>query len=69
MEEVRTDEEIAEDLEEETGHRRVVKFLDDLNKRYKESFGHDPDRVLSTSEIQDKIATEMKRRDLRPYRL
>jgi len=69
MEEVRTDEEIAEDLEEEANHRKVIKFLDDLNKRYKALFGHDPDRVLSTSEIQDKIAAEMKRRDLRPYRL
>ena len=67
--EIRTDEEIAEDLAEEASHQRVVKYLDDLKKRYKTLFGDDPDWKLSTLEIQNKIAAEMRRRDLRPYKL
>ena len=69
MDEIRTDEEIAEELEEEIQYKGTLKAIEAHAQRYKSLFGDLPSDELTPSAIQNKIAEEMNRRNLRPYRL
>ena len=69
MTEFRTDEEIAEDSAEESKYKATLVALSDQSNRYKALFGDEPDGRLSPADIHNKIAEEMKRRNLRPYKI
>ena len=58
-----------EELEEEANYKETLKAIETQAKRYKSLFGEFPSNELSHAGIHDKICEEMKRRDLRPYKL
>ena len=64
-----SDEEELENLADEARGKEVAEALANLAQRYKALFGNDPSGHPPIAEIQEKIAGEMKRRDLRPYKL
>ena len=63
------DEEKAEELAEEASYKETLKAIAAQAQRYKSLFGEFPPSELAFTEIHDKIAEEMARRGLRPFRL
>ena len=63
------EEEELEELADEVKSNQIAAFLANLTERYNALFGHIPPNTLSIQEIQHKIAAEMARRGLRPYKL
>lgn len=60
-------EENEEELAEEVRYKETLAWLESLKQRYERLFGKIPSG--SIKEIQDEIATEMKRKGIRPYKL
>lgn len=57
-----------DEIVEEEQHKETLEAIGVLTKKYTDLFGSVPSN-LSISDLQDKIAEEMRRRDLRPFKL